>query len=117
MQAAADAARGAWLACLVGAVILGGLFFRETLAAKGPSAKEAVHGKACRRSLFTSCFFVGPFAEASTGFGVGQVTVAPGLAGLGVAPLDAVCLGLFSQALVPWGALGTAQSSARNSPG
>jgi lactate permease len=58
-----------------------------------------------RAELYAACFLFGPFAEAATGFGVGQVAIAPVLKRVGLAPIDAVLLGLFSQILVPWGAL------------
>lgn len=104
-------ARGGWLAFLVGAVILGGLFFREVVSgdasAGDPSNGDPSQAPARRRrkQLYTTCFLVGPFAEAATGFGVGQVTVAPMLKGIGLAPIHAVLFGLFSQTMVSWGAM------------
>ena len=99
-------ARGGWLAFLVGAVILGGLFFREVVSGEGPAGGPTLSSASQRRKqLYTTCFLVGPFAEAATGFGVGQVTVAPMLKGIGLAPIHAVLFGLFSQTLVPWGAM------------
>src|SRR5690606_30495861 len=81
LGATLDAAlRGAWLAVLVGAVILGGLFFREA-AIGGISLTAGVAPATAtrRKHLFAACFLIGPFAEAATGFGVGQVTVAAAL--------------------------------------
>lgn len=99
-------ARGAWLALLVGAVILGGLFFREIVSGTAVVGDVTpVPAALRRRQLYTTCFLVGPFAEAATGFGVGQVAIAPVLKRIGLAPTDAVLLGLFSQMMVPWGAL------------
>ncbi len=93
--------RGAWLAGLVALVIGGGLFFREAVAG-GP----AVAGPGSRRGrLFAACFLTGPFTECATGFGVGQVATVGAAGALGIAPAHAVVLGLFSQTLVPWGAL------------
>lgn len=98
--------RGAWLALLIGAVILGGLFFREILSpTEAASDPVPVPAARRRRELYAACFLVGPFAEAATGFGVGQVTIAPLLRRIRLAPVDAVILGLFSQMMVPWGAL------------
>jgi len=48
---------------------------------------------------------MGPFAEPVTGFGVGQVTTVASIRGLGIAPFYTVVLRLFSQTLVPWGAM------------
>lgn len=100
-----EALAGAWFACLVGAVILGGLFFREILATEGKSKRSHLAVSLDRRTAYSTCFLVGPFAESATGFGVGQVEVTPRLRQLGVKPIDAVVLGLFSQVMVPWGAL------------
>ncbi|WP_375413558.1 L-lactate permease [uncultured Bradyrhizobium sp.] len=105
-DAVAAVARGGWLAFLVGAVILGGLFFREVISGDAPAGKPLQIAAARRRKqLYTTCFLVGPFAEGATGFGIGQVTVAPILQGIGLAPVDAVLLGLFSQIMVSWGAM------------
>jgi lactate permease len=107
-EAILGAARGGWLAALVGAVILGGIFFREVVSGDVVMDDRAPIPQAQRRrQLYTTCFLVGPFAEAATGFGVGQVTVAPILKGIGLAPMHAVVLGLFSQIMVPWGAMAT----------
>jgi lactate permease len=87
-------------------VILGGLFFREIISgATDTIEQEPVPAELRRRQLYTTCFFIGPFAEAATGFGVGQVTIAPILKRIEVAPINGVIFGLFSQMLVPWGAL------------
>jgi lactate permease len=106
------AAKGLWLAALVGAVILAGLFFRHVAATAGGSAVTATDAgqvaadPARRRAhAFAACFLVGPFAEAATGFGVGQVAAVAMLAGLGLSPLHVALLALFSQVLVPWGAM------------
>lgn len=99
-------ARGIWLALLVGAVILGGLFFREVVSEHDVTDHAApVAPERRRRQLYTTCFLVGPFAEGATGFGVGQVTIAPMLNGIGLAPLHAILFGLFSQMMVSWGAM------------
>jgi len=104
------AAKGLWLAALVGAVILGGLFFRRAAApaAAGgaPAAgNDASSGYSRRARAFAACFLLGPFAEAATGFGVGQVAAVASLSALGLAPLHVALLALLSQTLVPWGAM------------
>ncbi len=99
-------ARGGWLALLVGAVILAGLFFHEVVSGDAPEGKPTqVPAAQRRKQLYTTCFLMGPFAESATGFGVGQVTIAPILKGIGLAPIHAVLLGFFSQIMVPWGAM------------
>lgn len=98
-------ARGGWLALLVGAVILGGLFFREAVSEHDAVQSAPVAPERRRKQLYTTCFLIGPFAEGATGFGVGQVTIAPLLNGIGLAPLHAILFGLFSQMMVSWGAM------------
>lgn len=99
--------KGVWLAWLVGAVILAGLFFREIVSrdAGDEAVPEDIPGWLRRRRAFAACFLIGPFAEAATGFGVGQVATIAILLRLGIAPLHVVLLGLFSQILVSWGAM------------
>jgi lactate permease len=106
LRAILAVAQGAWLGLLVGSVILSGLIFRD-LASQGADGSERapIPTSLRRDELYAACFLLGPFAEAATGFGVGQVAIAPFLKRAGIAPIDAVLLGLFSQILVPWGAL------------
>jgi len=99
--------KGLWLSWLVAAVILAGLFFRDNIAKPVLDAHPpvSVDSAMTRRRVFAICFLIGPFAEAATGFGVGQVATVAALSAVGLAPLDVVLLGLFSQILVPWGAM------------
>jgi lactate permease len=99
-----SASHGIWLSWLVGLVILSGLFFRNIVATALPSAYSAPEG-GCRRRAFAACFLVGPFTECSTGFGAGQVATAALLRSVGISPANVVLLALFSQVLVPWGAM------------
>jgi lactate permease len=106
LEAILAVAGGGWLALLVGSVILGGLFFREIISGEAVMGEPVlIHPTRRRQQLYAACFLVGPFAEAATGFGVGQVTIAPILQSIRLAPIYAVLLGLFSQVMVPWGAL------------
>jgi len=98
------AAKGIWLGSLVGAVILGGLFFRA-IVSTGTVAPATTCAKRRRRQLFTACFLIGPFAESATGYGVGQVAIASMIRSTGAKAMHAMLLGLFSQTLVPWGAM------------
>jgi lactate permease len=99
--------KGLWLSWLVAAVIFAGLFFREIVSKEGDDLLKSEPGStsATRRRVFTACFLVGPFAEAATGFGVGQVTTVAMLHRIGLAPIHVVLLALFSQTLVSWGAM------------
>lgn len=106
LQALDAAARGLWLGVLVGAIILGGLFFRDAAAAGIEHRSDArAPGRSARAACFEACFLIGPFAETATGVGVGQVATTAALRPLGLAPLHVASLALFSQVLVPWGAM------------
>lgn len=99
-------AEGAWLSAQIIVVIAGGLFF--FLCAQkddGRDADDAPDRDTAYRRLFASCLLLGPFAESAMGFGVGVIVATAAALRLGVRGVDAVVLALFSQTLVPWGAL------------
>ncbi len=102
---------GLWLSWQVIAIIAAGMFFhRCTLArdaARRAGGGEAAEATATPRRLWSVCFLLAPFAEAVTGFGVGYIIALAALRRLGVGGLPALLLGLYSQSLVPWGALAT----------
>jgi lactate permease len=102
---AAAIATGLWLGALVGAVILGGLFFREAASARRPDAAGPPPRGGARAASYQACFLIGPFTETATGVGVGQVATTAVLRQRGLAPLHVARLALFSQMLVPWGAM------------
>lgn len=107
VEEALDAAgKGIWLAWLVGLVILAGLFLRESLPAFVRVAAQRDVAK--RREAFEACFLIGPFVECATGFGVGQIATVAMLRGLSLTSAQVVLLTLFSQSLVPWGAMANA---------
>ena len=100
--------QGAWLAWQAISIILAGLLFYYIIRAAQPdlfNARPSAHWNLSYRSLFAICFFLGPFAEAATGFGVGVILALAALTRLGLTGVDAVVFSLFSQTLVPWGAL------------
>ena len=103
---AGAALKGTWLGVLVGAVLVGGLFFREAVYESSGRGTVGGHGgvRNRRRSAFGACFLTGTFTECATGFGVGQLAISPTLARLSLKRADALVLGFFSQSLVPWGA-------------
>ncbi|MFZ9406351.1 MAG: L-lactate permease [Burkholderiaceae bacterium] len=120
-----EGAAGAWMALRVVVVILAGLFFARCLQTwpaslpKGETAGAApvpsrspepsgATGSAARldgRTLWVSCFALGPFVEAVTGFGVGYLILLVHLQRLGLSGMPLLLFGLYSQTLVPWGAL------------
>jgi lactate permease len=99
---------GGWLAWQVIAIIATGMFFhRCTLARHAAAAGGEPAHEATPRRLWSVCFLLAPFAEAVTGFGVGYIIALAALRRLGLGGLSALLLGLYSQSLVPWGALAT----------
>ena len=100
---------GLWLSVDVAAFILGGLFFYCCLKAAGAALfadGETSSAEIDRKSLYTACFLVGPFAECATGFGVGVIIALPLIRAAGPRGVSAIVYSLFSQILVAWGALG-----------
>jgi lactate permease len=93
-------------------VILAGLFFARCLQL-WPGGHPSTAGAAASgvapppdaRTLWVSCFALGPFVEAVTGFGVGYLILLTHLSRRGLTGMPLLVLGLFSQSLVPWGAL------------
>lgn len=97
---------GAWLAWQVIAIIATGMFFHRCTLVRGGGAAGDTH-KATARQLWPVCFLLAPFAESVTGFGVGYIIAVAALRRLGLGGVTALVLGLYSQSLVPWGALAT----------
>lgn len=107
---ALKAGEGAWLAWHAMSIIAAGLLFHrafEARAIKAETAQAEVKNPADRRrTVFVACLLAGPFAESVTGFGVGLVVAIAMLRPLNLPPVQTAALGLFSQVLAPWGALG-----------
>jgi lactate permease len=97
---------GAWLSWQVIAIIAAGMFFHRCTLARGADA-DGAKANATPRRLWPVCFLLAPFAEAVTGFGVGYIIALAALRRLGLGGIPALLLGLYSQSLVPWGALAT----------
>ena len=97
---------GLWLSWHVIAIIAAGMFFHRCQQARGAAANGATL-EANPRRLWSVCFLLAPFAEAVTGFGVGYIIALAALRRLGLGGMSALLLGLYSQSLVPWGALAT----------
>ncbi|ALJ38740.1 L-lactate permease [Azospirillum brasilense] len=106
---ALKAGEGAWLAWHAMSIIAAGLLFHRAFEARTVKAEAQVEAKTPaerRRAVFVACLLAGPFAESVTGFGVGLVVALALLRPLNLPPAHAAALGLFSQMLAPWGALG-----------
>lgn len=95
---------GLWLSWQVIAIIATGIFFHRCQQARGAAASGPAL-EATPRRLWAVCFLLAPFGEAVTGFGVGYIIALAALRRLGLGGLPALLLGLYSQSLVPWGAL------------
>ncbi|MEI6200598.1 MAG: L-lactate permease [Enhydrobacter sp.] len=95
---------GLWLSWQVIAIIATGIFFHRSQQARGAAASGEPLDVTPRR-LWSVCFLIAPFAESVTGFGVGYMIALAALQRLGLRGLPALLLGLYSQSLVPWGAL------------
>jgi lactate permease len=98
-----ESLKGAWIAWQAVAVILAGLLFYRLVRREAAVPAEALPFSA--RQLWAVCFLIGPFAESATGFGVGCVIALAALLRMGLGGVPAVVLALYSQMLVPWGAL------------
>lgn len=95
---------GLWLTWQVVAIIATGVFFYRATLVRAAATDGAVL-EATPRRLFSACFLLAPFAETVTGFGVGYIIALAALRRLGIGGMPALLLGLYSQSLVPWGAL------------
>lgn len=105
-QLGAHALIGLWMSWLVVSIIAAGMFFHRCTLTRAPAdADDQPPHPATARSLWPVCFLLAPFAESVTGFGVGFIIAVAALRRLGLDPLHCLLLGLFSQSLVPWGAL------------
>jgi len=95
---------GLWLSWHVIAIVVSGVFFYRATQTRLVASTEHTQ-EATPRRLFSVCFLLAPFAESVTGFGVGYIIALAALRRLGIGGLPALLLGLYSQSLVPWGAL------------
>jgi lactate permease len=100
-----ETAAGAWLSWHVIAIIAAGMFFHRCLQARDGAADTSGSLMANPRRLWSVCFLLAPFGESVTGFGIGYLIALTGLRRIGIGGLPALLLGLYSQSLVPWGAL------------
>ncbi len=95
---------GLWLSWHVVAIIVSGMFFHRCLQARNAAADGGPLAANPRR-LWAVCFLLAPFGESVTGFGIGYIIALTALRHLGLGGVPALLLGLYSQSLVPWGAL------------
>ncbi|WP_456750531.1 L-lactate permease [Bradyrhizobium sp. USDA 4461] len=105
LQLWSETLQGSWIAWQSAAVLVCGYFFYDVIRRGDAGAPALATRKLSHRGLWSICFLLGPIAESVTGFGVGAIIAMPAILALGVTGSDAVLLALFSQILVPWGAL------------
>ena len=98
---------GLWLAWTVISIIAAGMFFHRCTLTRAHAGEAPAGTETDARRLWPVCFLLAPFAEAVTGFGVGYIIALAALRRLGLGGIPALLFGLYSQSLVPWGALAT----------
>ncbi len=98
---------GSWFSWQVITIVAGGVFFYRCIAGRAQPASSPQTPAAApdHRRLYFVCFLLGPFAESVTGFGVGYIIALAAVTRLGVGGVPALLFGLYSQSMVPWGAL------------
>ena len=96
---------GAWLSWQVISIVVGGVFFYRCIAGHTAPTTEPTRAGPDHRRLYFVCFLLGPFAESVTGFGVGYIIALAAVTRLGIGGVPALLFGLYSQSMVPWGAL------------
>lgn len=96
---------GAWLSWQVISIVVGGVFFYRCVGGQAAPPAEQTQTGPDHRRLYFVCFLLGPFAESVTGFGVGYIIALAAVTRLGIGGLPALVFGLYSQSMVPWGAL------------
>ncbi|MBX3499601.1 MAG: L-lactate permease [Alphaproteobacteria bacterium] len=98
---------GSWLSWQVISIVAGGVFFYRCIAARAQPTppSQTMAAAPDHRRLYFVCFLLGPFAEAVTGFGVGYIIALAAVSRLGIGGVPALLFGLYSQSMVPWGAL------------
>lgn len=100
-----ESLKGAWVAWQGLSVIMAGVLLYQVMHRR-PAARVAETGRIDpHRGAFAACFLFGTFVETAVGFGVGTIIAAVGLLRLGLGGPAAAGLTVFSQILVPWGAM------------
>jgi len=106
-SALVEITKGTWVAWQSASVVAAGFFFYSSVrSARQVTEQNGTDRGFSHRRLWLICFLVGPIAESATGVGVGAIIALPAILKLGLNGTPAVILSLYSQMLVPWGALG-----------
>lgn len=100
-----ESLKGAWVSLQGLSVIFAGVLLHQMLHRRPATEARRRGSPDLHRGAFAACFLYGTFVESAIGFGVGAIIAAAGLARLGLSGPSAAALSLFSQILVPWGAM------------
>jgi len=100
-----ESLKGAWVSWQGLSVIFAGVVLHQVLHRR-PTRDSANNSDIdIHRGAFAAAFLYGVFVETAVGFGVGTIVAVVGLMRLGLAGPTAAALSIFSQILVPWGAM------------
>lgn len=100
-----ESLKGAWVSWQGLSVIFAGVVLHQVLHRR-PSHETGSGPEVDRhREAFAAAFLYGVFVETAVGFGVGTIVAVTGLMRLGLSGPAAAALSVFSQTLVPWGAM------------
>ncbi len=97
--------KGAWIAWQGLSVIFAGVLLHHVLHRRPAATEPGRAALDAHRGAFAATFLFGAFVETAIGFGGGTIVAVTGLLRLGLSGPTAAALSLFSQALVPWGAM------------
>jgi lactate permease len=101
-----EALRGGWIAWHANTILLAGVIFYQVLQRNPLGESPFTVKDDSHRAAFAAAILIGPFTESAIGFGVGAIIAAAALTRTGLKNHAIAGLALFSQMLVPWGALG-----------
>lgn len=100
-----ESLKGAWVSLQGLSVIFAGVLLYQVLRRRRPAQAGAKSDEDTHRAAFAAVFLYGTFVESAVGFGGGVIVAAVGLTRVGLTGPAAVGLSIFSQLLVPWGAM------------
>jgi len=100
-----ESLKGAWVSLQGLSVIFAGVVLHQVLHRRAPHEAKEDPDIDTHRGAFAAAFLYGVFVETAVGFGVGTIVAVTGLMRLGLSGPAAAALSVFSQILVPWGAM------------
>lgn len=100
-----ESLKGAWVSWQGLSVIFTGVVLHQVLHRRPARQSENGADTDTHRGAFAAAFLFGVFVETAVGFGVGTIVAVVALMRLGLSGPAAAALSVFSQVLVPWGAM------------